>query len=78
MLQEAVMDLVLDPLYKKVAEQRRWLAREAKKHRRLTRWLWLVSSLVSVLVALGTNFDVQVGWLLPLSCRPGWRSCYQS
>lgn len=55
------MSLENDPLYDKVAEQRDWFRNEAKKHKRLNRWLWLASTVISVLIALGTSFVVTVG-----------------
>jgi len=55
------MELKEDLLYQNLDKRRRWFVGEATKHKRLNRWLWLVSIVLSMLIALGTNFDLSLG-----------------
>ena len=46
-----------DKLYQKVTKSSEWFEKEAKKHKRLNRQLWLASSIISILVAITTAID---------------------
>jgi hypothetical protein len=50
-----------DPLYQELVDRKRGFKREAEKHKILHRGLWALSALLSILVALGTNFSIPVG-----------------
>jgi hypothetical protein len=50
-----------DPLYGELSDRKRWFSKEADKHKTLHRSLWVVSSVLSILIALGTTFDTTLG-----------------
>jgi hypothetical protein len=59
-VKEGMMSLEENSLYVQVSERYEWFKGESKKHKRLTRILWLASSITSLLIAFGTNFSFTV------------------
>lgn len=49
-----------DTLYKQIKAQANWYNKEAKKHSRLNRVLWLASSIIAFAVAICANIDFQI------------------
>lgn len=55
------MDIKQDTLYKNLDKKEKMFRNEAKKHRRLKRFLWTLSSILTVGLAICANFDFQIG-----------------
>ena len=54
------MSLDKNSLYVRVRCSHEWFKKGAKKHRRLNRYLWLASSITSLLIAFSANFSFTV------------------